>query len=194
MGTDQRKRLTQEEVESLESFRATARKIRKASVIDSGISYTVSISFDHETGLVHRSDLPEEPFEALSTQVRKVLLTKDSTSFGRVCKIVKRYAPNLRMDIDSVHDRFKNSYQQGRFEMVEGGKKIDPVEVFDDWLNGIQFHSDIEKRNRYQSRKQHAGPVIDWVVQGIAFRMAGRILDLDDLVADFLDEPRLARI
>ena len=91
-------------------------------------------------------------------------------------------------------DQDVDSYQQGRFEMVEGGKKIDPVEVFDDWLNGIQFHSDIEKRNRYQSRKQHAGPVIDWVVQGIAFRMAGRILDLDDLVADFLDEPRLARI
>lgn len=194
VGKNPRRQLSRKELDSLESFRAIARQIRESSVIDSGITYTVSISFDPETGLVHRSDVPEEQFKALSTAVRKVLLTKDHTDFGRVCNIVKRYAPNLRMDVDSVHDRFKNSYQQGPFEMVEGGKKIDPVEVFDDWLNGIQFHSDVEKRNRYESRRQHAGPVIDWVVQRIAFSMAGRILDLDDLVADFLDEPKLARI
>lgn len=61
-------------------------------------------------------------------------------------------------------------------------------------VDGIQFHSNVEKRNRYESHNSTLAPVIDWVVQGIAFRMAGRILDLDDLVADFLDEAKLARI
>jgi hypothetical protein len=66
-------------------------------------------------------------------------------------------------------------------------------DVFESWLYGIAFHQDAD-RQADVNRLASTGAMFLWSVQASALQIAGRILDLDDVVADFLGQARLPRI
>ena len=66
-------------------------------------------------------------------------------------------------------------------------------EVFEHWLYGIAFHQDAD-RQASVALLASEGARFQWSVQSTGLHLAGRILDLDDVIADFLGQPRLPRI
>ena len=66
-------------------------------------------------------------------------------------------------------------------------------EVFEHWLYGIAFHQDSD-RQAAVALLESEGPRFQWSVQATGLQLAGRTLDLDDVVAEFLGQPQLARI
>jgi hypothetical protein len=65
--------------------------------------------------------------------------------------------------------------------------------MFEIWLYHGVFHQDLSLRADYETLGL-LGNVFPYTVQGIVLQLAGRILDLDDVVADLLGESRLPRI
>ena len=90
------------ERESLRAFRAVAREVRGSTVIASGQVYRISLRSDSLLGEMYDPNLPDDAFHSLAIAVRKVLLQKDRTQFGRVAGILKRYNADLWADVDKV--------------------------------------------------------------------------------------------
>ncbi len=77
--------------------------------------------------------------------------------------------------------------------MIVDGKQYTATDLFALWLNGVAFHQDAVKRAEFE-KLESLGAFAMLGVQVTALKLAGRIMDLDDIVADVLGEERLPRI
>jgi hypothetical protein len=59
-------------------------------------------------------------------------------------------------------------------------------------MYGEVFHQDGDKKKLLQLLRQH--PMFQFNLQSTVMLLCGRVLDLDDMVADLLGEPRVPRI
>lgn len=198
--------LTNEERERLKAFRVVARQVRESSVIDRGLRVEVRIVGPVGEGphTLEEETLPEEAFRSLALAIRLVYLKKQVAHFYRVCNVLrKEFQEHRRVKLLDrmleIRARYKRTVEGTgtpkvpSFEIVVGDQLYGQHELFGIWLNGVGFHQDPEKRREYEKlgklwRLARVG------VQKVALEIAGCVLDLDDVVADFLEEERVPRI
>lgn len=191
--------LSESERWKLESFRRAAKQVRDASIIAQGQSIKLHTT-PGEAGYVDVfvELLASEPFRSLALATRLVYQEKEPANFFSVCKVLGRYAAgDLSARVEVVRTQFKAALRSSEND-IRIGDGLDPdvlmaKEVFESWLYGVAFHQDAGRQVTV-SRLATTGAMFPWSVQSTALQIAGRILDLDDVVADFLSQPRLPRI
>jgi hypothetical protein len=183
----------------LESFRRAAKQVRDASIIVQGQSIRIHTA-PGEAGYVDVfvELLASEPFRSLAVAIRLVYQVREPANFFSVCKVLGHYAlADLCARVDILRTQYKAALRASEND-IRIGDGLDPdvfvaKDVFESWLYGVAFHQDADRQTTV-NRLASTGAMFSWSVQATALQVAGRILDLDDVVADFLGEPRLPRI
>jgi hypothetical protein len=191
--------LSESERSKLESFRRAARQVREASIIAQGQSIKLH-SAPQKGGNVDFfvELLASEPFRSLALAIRLVYQEKEPANFLSICKVVGRHATKvLGARVEIIRTEYKAALRASEND-IRIGDGLDPdgliaKDVFETWLYGIAFHQDAD-RQATVSRLMSTGAMFLWSVQATTLQIAGRILDLDDVVADLLSEPPLPRI
>ncbi len=189
------------EINSLRAFRKAALQIRNASPVASGASIGFEAVPNPGTGPSARFKLlEEEPFRSLAMSVRLVYMQEEPAHFHKVCNILYRNGDaNTQRMVSDARARFKavveGNYIQfglhGRYE----GQVVGPQEVLEAWLYGIAFHQDDDRQWLVDELvKYQGGAAFPFAVNLITLQLAGVTIDLDDVIADFLGEPRIQRI
>ena len=193
--------LQPEERRSLGAFRNAALQIRNASVIANG----ATIGFEARVvpagePQVHFQLLSEEPFRSLAMSVRLVYMQEEPAQFNKVCNILYRNGDaTIQRFVADARARYKATLEgnyvtfglHGAFE----GQVAGPQEILEAWLYGVAFHQDAAKQAMAEElAKYQDGAAFPFSVNMITLRLAGVTIDLDDIIADFLGEPRMPRI
>jgi hypothetical protein len=191
--------LSNHERNCLLAYRAAARQVREASIIAEGHTIRIS-STPGEPGFVdifvHL--LAEEPFRSLALAIRLAYAKGEPAYFYYICNVLRREADaDIKARVDAVRGQFHAALRAPENQIVLGDGNNLAVftaqQVFEHWLYGIAFHQDPKRQDSVRLLASH-GVGFPWSFQATALQLAGRILDLDDVVADYLKEARLERL
>ncbi len=191
--------LTESELWQLRSFRRAASQVRNASIIDRGETIHIKAA-PGKPGFVDIfvQLLSEEPFRSLALAIRLVHQQREPANFFRVCNLLSRLGDDdVRGRVASIRREYKEALADSTNEVSvdddQHPRRFTAKEVFEHWLYGVTFHQDSD-RQTVVGRLASTGARFQLSVQSTALQLAGRILDLDDVVADLLEEPRVPRI
>jgi hypothetical protein len=105
-----------------------------------------------------------------------------------VQEVVKQLRYRYKSTLDGAPVRFQ---LHGNFE----GQVAGPREIFEAWLYGLVFHQASDKQELLAELKKYgAGRAFPFAINLIVLQLVGTIVDLDDVLADFLSQPRVPRI
>lgn len=189
-----------DDVAALRAFRSAALQIRNASVISDGSEAWIQVHADPDGARTTFQVLAEEPFRSLAISVRLVYLQKEPANFLRVCNILhRRGSAKEQTRVAEYRRRYKQAlggkYVQFKLHGQFEGEVAGPRRILEAWLHGVAFHQDEEKREvAVELAKYQSGDAFPFAVNMIVLRLAGVVLDLDDVVADHLREERVPRI
>ena len=191
-------KLERAEQRRIDAFREVAREVRGNSVVIGGL--TIRSWLRPDSGKVEVELLPAEPFMALCVSVRKVYMKKGPAHFYNVNNIVGRYdRGDYRKRAAAVRADYELILRGNEVEFRLHGNRVLHEDIFKAWLNGYAFHQDAFEAPPtdsldYAQLKAAAGPIVDSIVQKVALQLAGCILEMDDVIADWLGTERLPRI
>jgi len=191
--------LTITEREQLRSLRKAAQQVREASIIDAGQSITIKAVPGKQGYIdIYVQLLQSEPFRSLVLAVRLVYMKGEPAYFYSVCNVLHRGSePTVQERVAEIRRQFRNALEDPERSLavdLQGSTKmVRPIDVLETWVNGIAFHQDPERQEAVRELET-TGARFAWNVQATVLQLAGRVLDLDDVVADFLGEARLPRI
>jgi hypothetical protein len=194
--------MTEADRQHLLAFRAAARQVREASPIANGKSIRIRGEVQPPGSdapiKVTAELLASEPFRSLALSVRLVYQSGEPANFGHICNIIERYASDeLRTAERDLRTRYEGALTRHNPLLVVlrlvRPELYTPREMFETWLYHGVFHQDISLQADYESLTG-LGDTFPYTVQGIVLQLAGRILDLDDIVADLLAGAKLPRI
>jgi len=189
--------LEQAEQRRIDAFREVAREVSSNSVVISGLTIK---SWLRQSGEVEIELLPAEPFMALCVSVRKVYMKNGPAHFYNVNNIVGRYDKGAyQKRAAAVRADYELVLRGNEVEFRVHGNRVLHEDIFKAWLNGYAFHQDAFEAPPtdsldYAQLKAAAGPIVDSIVQKVALQLAGCILEMDDVIADWLGAERLPRI
>jgi len=185
--------------EHLTVFRAAAAQVREASVIDRGKRITITGKIVAPGDVRITAELLEsEPFRSLTLSIRLVYQNDEPSNFGRICNILDRLLDDktkdavrkLRAEYNHAlnrHNVFASTF------LLRNPAAYSPRDFFKIWLYHGVFHTDVSLKADYDALSG-LGDVFPYIVQGVVLHLAGRILDLDDIIADALELPRVPRL
>jgi hypothetical protein len=189
-----------DELAALRAFRAAALQVRRSSVIASGATVQIQASArDEGTGMTFRL-LAEEPCRSLAIAIRLVYMQGERSNYFRVCNILYRHSDaTVRKLVADCRTRYQSvldgKYVQFNLHRQFEGRVAGPRDVFEAWLYGLVFHQDEEHQAIAEElAKYMGGGAFPFTVNLVALQLAGAVLDLDDVIADFLGEARVPRI
>jgi len=191
--------LTEAERTRLTAFRKAAREVREASIIAQG--HVVAIEGrPNERGEIEAviTLLGHEPFRSLALAIRLAYQKREPAHFLSACKILSREgSPATQARVATIRDQYHAALRNpaGAIVVDTGGSRhiFTAQQVFEHWLYGIAFHQDSDRQSSIQLLAA-VGGAFPFSVQSTGLLLAGRILDLDDVVAEFLGEPKLPLI
>lgn len=190
---------TDAEIQRLASFRRVAREVRDASIIAEG--QRIQLHFapaGSDDMAIYVSLLGREPFRSLALAVRLAYQQGEPAHFYSICNVLRRHVSReLAPRVDELRSQFRDALldPSGRVavDSDDGTRVFSAAEAFESWLYGIAFHQNLA-RQAAVAQLLTAEPRFLWSVQATSLQLAGRILDLDDVIADFLGEVPLDRI
>lgn len=191
--------MTLEELSRLRAFRNAAAQVRSASIVDQAATVGFGAGTNPDGTWVQTIRiLSEEPFRSLAMSIRLVYMQGEPAHFGPLCGLLLRNVGSpIGDEIHTIRGRYESTLDtpwvqfalHGAFE----GRTVGPREIFDIWLYYGAFHQDLSKKEIYEELARF-GPRFQWGVHAIALQLTGCVLDLDDIIADLLNEPRVPRI
>ena len=187
------------EAHALQAFRRVAASVRNSSVVDLAYKISVNRRLKPIEGWDESYDLlPEEQFRSLSIAVRQALLQKEPAHFYYICNTIEKYAPEpIRLRAREVRATFQQTMnaEDAIFHAVifMAPVPFTPLEIVETWLYSGVIHNDADRAADYQALSAH-GKRFTYAVQSSILLAAGRILDLDDILAEWLHEPPLPRL
>lgn len=188
------------EKRSLAAFRKVAREVRGSSIVSNGLTIKHGLRQTENHVEVAIVLLPPEALKSLCVSVRKVYMKGEPGYFYRVNKIVGRYDRGAYLErATAVRNTYELVLRGDDLEFRLQGSRVLHQELFEAWLNRYTFHDDAIERpadraGAYEFLQSMAAPVVDAVVHKVALQLAGCVLEMDDLLADWLGEERLPRI
>jgi len=168
-------------------------------VIDQGKTVSIGASVDLDGTVRQTHELLEnEPFRSFAMSVRLVYIQGEPANYGHICNILRaRLDADLHAHVDLLRQSYNNfingKNHQFQLHGALEGETVATREIFEAWLYGDSFHQDHHREPVYQELLKF-GPTFVFAVNAISLRLAGLILDLDDVIADVLSEPRVERI
>jgi len=191
--------LTDNDRQRLASFRAAAGQVRDASIIAQGQVITIEGRHDG-SGQIQAvvTLLGNEAFRSLALAERLAYQQGEPAHFMTVANIVAREGNSeVRDRIAGLREDYKGALRNPAGAIVVHTEQSHDIftaqQIFEHWMYGIAFHQDADRQASVQLLAS-TGPAFPLSVQSTGLLIAGRILDLDDAVADLLGEPRLPRI
>lgn len=192
--------MNETELRSLHAFRTAACQVRNASIIASGATVRMQAATTPEGARLRFQLLSEEPFRSFAISLRLVYMNGEPAHYYHICNILHRNtALELQRRVADCRARYQAILEghyvhlklHGKFE----GQTAGPRDTLEAWLYGLVFHQDREKQEiAAELGRYMAGFAFPFALNIIALQLAGAILDLDDVIADHLGEPRLPRI
>ena len=174
-------------LERLAAFRDVARQVRDASIIDEARTIKLTI-FARKRGEPIGADtsgmLPTEPLKSLVMSIR-LAYQKGPARFSSICGVLRKGASPTQIErIDQLGTAWRKTVEgpQG-LDYILDGKRLTAGKVFHHWINGVLFHQDPDKKKIYD-KLDKGGGFAQFSCQGVALQLAGRILDLDDVIAE----------
>lgn len=143
--------------------------------------------------------LGNEAFRSLALALRLVYQQGEPAHFYSICNILYRAAESaaVKERVATLRAQYSATLRDPAGQVSTGGaldvSTFNTQEVFEHWLYGIAFHQDVDRQSSVRLLASE-GAHFHWSVQATGLKLAGRILDLDDGIADFLGQPRLPRI
>jgi len=181
-------KLTDKDRRHLTALPSAARQIREASIVSKGEQITLAAA----PGAAGYVDifvrlLDNERFRSLALAVRLTTLQSELAHFARVCNVLARYAPpELKQRALELRSEYQTALREaaGNVRVDDGGMPdlYTTQQVFEHWVNGLTFHQDPDRQEALR-RLETTGARFAWSVQSTTLLLAGRVLDLDDVVA-----------
>lgn len=191
--------LTDAERDRLKAFRKAAREVREASIIAGGQAIRIE-GLPTNQGEIEAviSLLGHEPFRSLALAIRLIYQQTEPAHFLSICNILAREGtPDVQARVAKLREEYHAALRHpaGAIVVDVGGARdiYTAQQVFEHWLYGVAFHQDQERQASVQLLAS-VGAGFSFSVQSTGLLLAGRILDLDDVIAQFLGEPQLQRI
>ena len=123
--------------------------------------------------------------------VRRAYLPSDPVSMGRIVKLVRSAAPPEILERVS---RFEQNYAPIQQELdsasILNDRRVTHAQMFEAWIDAVVFHDIPTKRQPFLVLADELGKAVEGIALHLANRIADRLLELDDLIADFLGDPR----
>jgi len=190
----------------LHAFRQAAAQVRGSTVIDHGREIKLRGELVAGEYRITADLLETEPFRSLALSVRLVYQNDEPAQFGRICGIIEQCGDaamqkeerrlkreyNNALNTHSPFFQFIGLFVYHPF-LVLTDPRYSPRGMFETWLYHGVFHQDLRRRADYEEFSA-LGDVFPYTVQSVVLLLAGRTLDLDDVVADLLQEERVPRI
>lgn len=194
--------LTGDDLRILAKFRSGAERVRNRSVIDRGESVQLRGSRDEKGHMqINTRLLDDEAFDSLLLAFRPLYADGEEHTFLSVCNRLRKRGSDV---ISGAASLLRQQYletlnkQHPLMAAIIGNPASNPYsprQIVDTWINHDRFHHDDRARGEeYQVLSEAFGENFETAVQMIVLQIAGRIIDLDDLVADALGEDRVDRI
>ncbi len=123
--------------------------------------------------------------------VRRAYLKNDPVNMGRVLEFVSARASD---EIKALATGFQARYAPIQNELdsasILNDRRVTHAEMFEAWIDAMVFHDDPVKRQPFLAMADELGKAVEGIALHLAERIAERLLELDDLVAEFLGEPK----
>ena len=200
---------TADEVEKLRRYLQLVRRLTSAALFKG--KCTVGVNLHHDDDGVLQQDIiapvSELEMSGLLTSFRQLWMASEPSAFPHVLAMLRKNAHALSgpaaqaliAELDDIGKDYKavrkSSPDLSVLEaQLDGDKLIDvgPVRaerVLDDWVNGDIFHSDPEKRERFESREDRN---TYWLALLVTVQDIAKVyVRLARVVKDILHEPTL---
>lgn len=152
--------LTADDIALLEHYRDCAQALANASLVRNGLPMVISINWSAQKGFTIQSSPCEvrDIHEALHV-ARPILLSEEPCSFERVLSAIGRGFSGslLRAQLKELRQIYEKGDVQPLMQM-----SVDDQPLFHDsalklWLNGVQYHHNLEKRQQIQDLEKALG-------------------------------------
>lgn len=128
---------------------------------------------------------------ALAVPVRRTYLRSDPVNFDRILDVIRRTSR------DVIHDRaihLSGEFAPIREELesvsILNDRRVRHAEMFEAWIDAMVFFDAPDKLRRYHGMVRELGKAVEGIGLHLCEQIAHKLLALDELVADFLGEPR----
>ncbi len=178
--------ITAPERDNLCLFRQVAVEARRAAAMqrDTGAAFRVV------NGYIE-SDAEMDRYRALSVPVRRTSRASDPVAVTRILEVLRR---STRSAIQTALVTFDERFSPLRDELASvsilNDQRVVHAELFAAWLDAMVFPEVAEKVRPYQAMVREYGKSVEGLSLFVAERWLDCIIALDDIVADFLEEPR----
>ncbi len=123
--------------------------------------------------------------------VRRAYLPSDPVSMGRIVKLVRSaVSPEILEGISRFERNYAPIQQELDSASILNERRVTHSEMFEAWIDAVVFHDIPVKRQPFLALADELGKVVEGIALHLANRIADRLLELDDLIAAFLGEPR----
>lgn len=137
------------------------------------------------------SEAERTRIRAICVPVRRAYLPSDPLSFRRILEIVKTSPrPDIQQRVAEFEREFEAAYQDVTATSRFGDRRVPHSEMFEVWIDAQVFHEVAEKVRKYRAVEHELGRAVEGIGLHLAERLSTHVLALDDLVADYLEEPR----
>lgn len=178
--------LSDRERDGLRAFRRVAADTRVALATLAGREHKLRVidGYIEEEGW-------RQSYRLLCVPVRRAFLAQDKASFLSASKVVSR-ADNeqLLARANVVTTGYRALLLELDGSSSIGGERVNHGFLFRSWLDAAIFYDHPDKCRPYENLVEEYGKAIESIAVHLTEDMAARIVELDEVVADFLHEPR----
>lgn len=185
--------LRPDELERLHAFRRAAADVHSASIMRAGgsVGFHLSVRSGGSERVTPKA-YDQERFRSFAIAVRRAY-GSDQANFLAALNVLSRLEPALRERLTQIRADYLEALKSEDMQL----NGLTHEEVFKAWLYGSVFHDDDqEQRRRWNSLNATSlrAAAASFLVEVTALRLAHAILALDNMIADYLQEHRLAEI
>ncbi len=123
--------------------------------------------------------------------VRRSYLKNDPVNLGRILEMIRSAGSD---EIRQRADVFARHYAPIQKELdsasILNERRVTHAEMFEAWIDSVVFYDIPAKRQPFLAMADELGKAVEGIGLHLAERIGERLLELDDLVADFLGEPK----
>lgn len=103
------------------------------------------------------ANLPDDDTLAIVLhRLRPLILQKESASFVNTCAVLGKHLAdaNVRAILREQRELFQNSDRAQTWALSSNDVRVNAENVLQDWLNGVEYHTDSERRMRIEQLLQ----------------------------------------
>jgi hypothetical protein len=142
------------DVEILERYLAQVDQLLAVKGVREGLPCNLSMSFDmQKLGGNLTAHLPDDDtLAAVLHRLRSLILQRETASFVNTCAVLGRNITDtsVRTILREKRELFENSDRAQTWVVKSNEVRINAENVLQDWLNGVEYHTDEERRARIE--------------------------------------------